>query len=276
MNNDDQREFWATQSNWVTYQDAMDKTLAPVLDLVIDRAGLLPGQSVLDIGCGTGASLLAAVDRVGPSGHVTGADISPALLDLAQDRTKAHANIALQEADAAQDDLTGPYDALISRFGVMFFSDTAGAFAHIRRALKPGARLTMATWAPPPQNPFFMTPAKAAQAVLGEMPKSDRTLPGPFAMEDPNRIIPMFEAAGLSDVACDPVALDLTPAGNRTDLVELSMRIGPAPGVMRHHEASAEDAQKVHDALYDAFSAFETVDGTLRIPAVINLYTATA
>ena len=275
MSNAEQKDYWTAQTSWVSQQEAMDQNLGPVLDLVLERAQLRPGQSVLDIGCGTGASLLAAATHVGVNGHVEGVDISASLLELAKDRTADYAHISVREADAAADDLGGPYDAMISRFGVMFFADTTGAFAHIRRALKPGAQLTFAAWAPPAQNPYFMAPAQAAQSVLGKMPKADRTLPGPFAMEDPERIIPMLSAAGLTEIACDPVPLHLQPSGSLADVARLCLLIGPPAGAIRHFDADADQIDAVHAAVMEALSPFETPQG-LRLPAVINLYTAIA
>lgn len=276
MSNADQEEFWSTVAGhkWVDQQDQMDRLLQPVLDLVMDNANLAPGARVLDVGSGTGASVAAAVARVGPAGHVTGLDISDTMLDLARTRLEGHPNTTCLKADAQTHAFTPQsFDALISRFGVMFFADTTAAFANMAASLTPGATLTMAAWGPAPQNPYFMLAAAAATDVFGPMEKVDRTLPGPFAFENSDRIIPMLEASGLRDVRCEAIDLHLTPVGDLKDVTHMLCEIGPAERALRHFEASAADRVRVTDALAARMAPFESAAG-VRIPALINLYRA--
>lgn len=276
MSNADQKDFWAGQSgaNWVRLQADMDKLLQPVTDLVLERAALSRGARVLDVGCGTGASVIAAAGHVGQAGHITGIDISDVMLDLARVRLADYPNTACLQADAQTHGFApAAFDAMISRFGVMFFADTTAAFANIARALAPGAAITMASWAPPAQNPYFMLPAAAATQILGPMEKVDRTLPGPFAFENETRIIPMLQAAGLIDVTMEPVPLYLTPRGNVAQVAELCCQIGPATRALTHFDASDADHARLHDAIADRLAEHETPQG-VRIPATINLYQA--
>lgn len=273
MNNADQAEFWAAQTSWIHHQAAMDKLLDPVLDLVLTQAQLQPGEHVLDIGCGTGASVLAAANAVGAAGHVRGVDISPALLQSARDRAAGRTEISLLCADAQSEPLGTGYDALISRFGVMFFEDTPAAFARLAQALKPGARLVMAAWGPAHENPYFMQAAVASREVLGEMPKVDRTLPGPFAFEDAARVQKDLAAAGLQDISVTPHRLDLTPAGGLPEFAELSLAIGAAASAVRHFDATPSQIATLRTAILARFAEFEKPEG-LRIPALINLITA--
>lgn len=278
MSNADQEEFWSTSAGeaWVSQQLQMDALMQPVLDLVMDRAALRPGNRVLDVGCGTGASVLQAAEAVGPDGHVTGLDISPTMLALAQSRLGEHPNTALLQADAQTHGFEpGAFDALISRFGVMFFEDTTAAFANMAKALRPGAPLTMAAWGPAPQNPFFMKPAAIATEILGPMEKTDRTLPGPFAFEDRDRIIPMLQTAGLADVSAEPVNLHLTPTGTPHEMAEVLCQIGPAERALRHFEPPEAQRDRVAAALADWLSSHETENG-LEIPALIYVYQAKA
>jgi len=278
MSNADQEEFWSTVAgqSWVTLQLEMDAMLQPVLDLVLQRAALPVGARVLDVGCGTGASVLQAADHVGSEGHVTGLDISQTMLDLARSRLSDYSNTNCLKADAQIHafDAQG-YDTLISRFGVMFFDDTTAAFSNMARALAPGAPLTFAAWGPAPQNPYFMQPAMISSQILGPMDKMDRTLPGPFAFEDDQRIIPMLRAAGLQDVSVDPVSLHLTPPGTAQKTAELMCMIGPAERTLSHYEATDTDRARLVTALADWLTTCET-DRGIEIPALINLYQAKA
>ncbi|WP_208352981.1 class I SAM-dependent methyltransferase [Pseudaestuariivita rosea] len=269
MSNADQAEYWAAQTGWVAHQKQMDLTLAPVLDLLLKHAALRPGERVLDIGCGTGNSTLAAA---AVADHVTGLDISPTLLDLA--RTRAVDNVSFTEADAQTYRFRPDYDAVISRFGVMFFNDTTAAFRNILTALKPGGRLTLTAWGPPHLNPWFMEPAAVAAAHLGDPPKTDRTLPGPFAFENADRVLPMFGAAGVQTAECQAIPLTLA-AGSLPDAAELCTHIGPARRVLNHFEGSEDDRLTIRAGIADVFAKYDTVGG-LQIPAVINLYTGQA
>ncbi|MEM8578924.1 MAG: methyltransferase domain-containing protein [Pseudomonadota bacterium] len=272
--NADQADFWAGATSWVDHQAAMDGVLAPVLDALLARADLQPGWDVLDIGCGTGASTLAAAQAVGPAGSVTGLDISPALLGLARDRTEGLPNVTLIEGDAQ----THPFapasaDAVISRFGVMFFADTTAAFANIARALRPGATMSLAAWGPAPQNPWFMLPAKVARARLGTPPKVDRTLPGPFAFEDANRTHSMLTDAGL-DVSIDTVELTLDGGPSPAEAAALCTRIGPAASILRQFEGTEDDRQAIAAGIASEMAQWH--QGHVHIPACIHLITAHA
>lgn len=276
MSNADQEEFWAGDAGdkWVALQGQMDTLLQPVLDLVLDQADLPAGAHVLDVGSGTGASVAQAADVVGPAGHVTGLDISDTMLNLARARLQAYPNTTCLKADAQTHTfMRESFDVMISRFGVMFFADTTAAFANIASALTPGAPMTCAAWGPVSQNPYFMEAAAAAKDVFGPMDKVDRTLPGPFAFEDPGRIIPMLQAAGLRDVTCDPHDLHLHAPGDLRALADLLCQIGPADRALRSFEADADARARLVDALMERFARFQG-QSAVEIPAQINLYHA--
>lgn len=131
-----------------------DRMLAPFNDAVLDAA-IEPGFSVLDVGCGAGASTFAAAERIG-HGAVIGVDRDPALIELAHARMATrhlHASVSFMNADASTVDLpAGSFDALISRFGMMLFDDPEAAFAHLGQRLRPGGRMSYVTWTEPAAN----------------------------------------------------------------------------------------------------------------------------
>lgn len=276
MTNADQEEFWTTDAGekWVALQAQMDALLQPVNDLVFAHAQLSQGARVLDVGCGTGASVAQAAQIVGPEGHVTGLDISDTMLALARARLRDHPNAHCLKADAQTHAFDAhSFDTMISRFGVMFFEDSTQAFANMARALTPAATLTFAAWGPAPQNPYFMDAAAVATQILGCMEKTDRTLPGPFAFEDSARVIPMLAAAGLKDITCQPHEVGLTAQGDAREVAHLLTQIGPADRALRHFNPSAEDRARLLDALEAKMRQYEGPDGIV-IPALINLYQA--
>lgn len=274
--NADQQDFWsnAAGDKWVAQQAAMDTLLAPVLDLVLDTAALQSGDHVLDIGCGAGTSTAQAAAIVGATGHAKGADISAPLLSHAQNSFKA-ANLSWLHADAQTHSFAPQqFDAMISRFGVMFFANTTDAFANIRKSLKPNAEITMAAWGPAADNPWFMDPAKAARAQLGPMPKTDRTLPGPFAFEDPARTITQLTTAGLYNVTCTTHQLALTSHGDAKAAADLCCVIGPADRAIAHFDATPAQQRDLRDTIAAQFETYQS-DAGLQIPASIHLYQAT-
>ena len=118
--NKDQAEYWGAAQKWIDYQGNLDTTLEPVLTRTLDAARLTPGEAVLDIGCGTGASIIAAARQVGAGGHVLGADISELLLNRAEKRLAdaGVANANLLRVDAQEHGFeSAAYDVVISPGG---------------------------------------------------------------------------------------------------------------------------------------------------------------
>lgn len=275
--NEDQRVFWEGFAvKWVDQQSELDALMAPVLDGVFERAALAPGQRVLDIGCGTGTSSLRAVDAVGATGSVLGVDISEPMLQRARTLAKDSSNLSFETADAA--DFAFPdngFDAVISRFGVMFFADPVKAFVNIRRAMGPGARLTMAAWSMLDRNPWFSVPMYAAKERLGAPPAVDPDAPGPLAFRDIERVTGILAAAGFAAIEGEYRDLMLTPTGDLPQVAMQASSIGPVTRTMDHFEGTEEDLKAIARKVETGFSDFETSLG-LRIPAGINFFTATA
>ncbi|MEX0286538.1 MAG: class I SAM-dependent methyltransferase [Paracoccaceae bacterium] len=277
--NADQQDYWANSpggQKWITLEDQLDAALGPVLDLVLNHAQLRSGERVLDIGCGTGASLLAAAQQVGPEGHVMGADISAPFVDRALARAQAAgmAHVSARVVDAQTEAFEADsVDAIISRFGVMFFEDSVAAFANMAKALRPGGRMVFAAWGQLRNNPWFLVPHLAAVERLGQPPKTDRNAPGPLAFHDLDRVQGMFQAAGLL-VQAQAETVQLTPAGGIDGAASLCMKVGPAVRTIAHFDGTAEDEAAIQDAVKARFVGLST-DDPFHLPAEINLFHAT-
>lgn len=276
----EQANHWSGPSGetWVARQPFFDALMAPVLDLLIDRAGLRAGARVIDIGCGTGASLLAAARAVGPAGHVTGLDVSAPMLDLARQRV---AGAGRRQVDCLLEDAQvhpfppGAADHVISRFGVMFFADPVAAFANIATGLRPAGRLHFVCWAGLPRNPWFRDPIEAAKAVVGAPPPGDPRAPGPMAFSEMGYVTDILRAAGLREIAIETVEIDLTPPGALADVVSFAASDGPAGRLVREQGGTEADIAAIEARLTEKMAVYDTPHG-LRVPALLHVVSARA
>ena len=271
-----QAAYWkqAGGQAWVDLQDLMDRLNQPICDAVVAAGFPGAGGAVLDIGCGAGATTLAMARRVGPTGRSVGVDVSAPLLAAARTsaQTQGIANAAFLEGDAQTFDLgTAAYDAAISRFGVMFFSDFDLAFANLRRALRPGAKLAFACWRGPADNPLAGAPVEAAAPFLPPLPQSDPDAPGRWAFAKPDRVRGILTRSGWRDIDITP--LDVPTPIALDDLMTLSLRMGPLGTVLQQADEATQ--AKVRTAVAERLAAYET-DGVVAMSSACWLVTARA
>lgn len=208
---------WAGEmgARWLANLAGFEATIAPVGEALLARAGFRPGERVIDIGCGGGATSLAIARAVAPTGTVLGVDLSAGLGGESARRAAAAglANARFQCADAATvapED--APFDRLCSRFGSMFFADPVPAFTHLRRLVRPGGRIDLAVWAAPKDNPWMQQGMAVAREHL-DLPLPVPRAPGPFAFAEPAYLGETLAAAGFSAVAFAPVEGELALGG---------------------------------------------------------------
>lgn len=274
--NRDQAALWndASGRTWADMQGLLDRMLQPFADRLVADAFPGEGRWVLDVGCGAGATTLAMARRLGPQGLCLGVDISAPLVAAAKARAEAEdlESAGFVEADAQTYRFDpGVFDAVISRFGVMFFEDPEAAFANIRKGVRPDGDLTFAAWRSPAENPLVTTVARAAAPLLPPTPPPIPNAPGQFGFADGERTRGILEAAGWRDVEVKP--LDMRQTVPEADLMAYVTRLGPVGGALRN----ADDATKakVTAALKDAIQPF-VQDGEARFTSACWLVTARA
>ncbi|MDN7874927.1 class I SAM-dependent methyltransferase [Burkholderia aenigmatica] len=227
---------WNGQSGerWVANQARLDAMVAVFGQAAMEAAAPATGERVLDIGCGAGASSLVLAARVGAGGHVLGVDISEPLIDRARALAPQDTPALFQLADASIAELPeGAFDILFSRFGVMFFDDPAAAFAHMRRALKPGGRVAFVCWRGAAENDWVRLPLGALKGIVPPSALPDPEAPGPFSFGDRARVARILTAAGLTDIAIAPFDASVPFGEGRTrdaaidDAVKMTLEVGP-------------------------------------------------
>ncbi len=231
--NEYQRERWngIDGEYWTSHQDRLDRTLTPVLAPLLAFAAPRAGSTVIDAGCGCGATTIELARAVGPSGRVIAIDLSGPMLAVAAQRLRPFAHATCRLGDATElplGDLGA--DLIVSRFGVMFFGDPVAAFANLRTALAQGGRLRFACWRPIQENPWLQIPLHAVYEHVPRLPKPDPEEPGPFSLGDPARVTRILTAAGFSAAAFTPldIEMDLAAGGTLDDAVLQSSAMGPA------------------------------------------------
>lgn len=232
-----QIDYWNANvgRTWAQFQDQLDRQISPLGLEALRALAPVAGERILDVGCGCGQTTFDLSTRVGPGGQVTGIDISEPMLEVARTRKRSDAGAAplFIRADAQIADLgEGVFDAVFSRFGVMFFSDPTAAFANLRKALKPGGRLAFVCWRPYAENIWMRAPMEAAQPFLPSMPATDPTAPGPFAFADPQRVRSILETAGYGDVTIEPFETNIGGA-SLEDTLKLTFQVGPLGSALR-------------------------------------------
>lgn len=250
--------------HWATNADRYTRMLSDFEDIVTTEASYVPGERVLDVGCGSGDLTLAAARVVGGSGSVHGVDLSPAMLAVANARAAAEGvdNVTFEAADASTFRPEGAgFDVAVSRFGVMFFDDPTGAFAHLRSFMVPDGRLAFVCWQDLFANDWMIVPGAAVAEVLPLPVGDDSTAPGAFAFADPERVTAILADAGFRQPVATPVAADLWMGDSAADAVRLMRTTGLGRAVFENAPPDLE-AEAVERATA-ALVPYESPEGVL-------------
>jgi len=231
---------------WVAADAALDQMFAPFNDLLADGVA---GGRVLDVGCGTG-STTAALARRGAG--CVGIDPSAPMLAAARARmVREGLSADFIQADA-QTHMFAPeqFDAVISRFGVMFFADPMAAFVNLRRAVR--GRLRFAAWRAAAENPFLTMAECAAAPLLPDIMVPAPGSPGPFAFADRDRIFSILKSSGWSAITVE--SIDVACCFTEMELENYLAVMGPVGRALQQVDEGTRTC--VMDAVRPAFDRF--------------------
>jgi SAM-dependent methyltransferase len=265
----DSRKRWDAQAaGWESRRDMLRASTMPVAAWMIDAIDPQPGHTLLELAAGTGDTGLLAAELIEPGGTLICSDFAPEMLAVARRRADELGirNVRFKQIDADTSidlDAAG-LDGVLCRWGYMLLADPEGALRETRRVLRPGARVALAAWAAPEDNPWSALPlGEMVSRGLVEPPPSDG--PGQFAWARESVIAEHLEAAGFGEHHVE--ALEFTyDFRSAADWWAAACDFSHwfAEAVER---ASDDEIAAVSDALDRHAERFTAGDGTVSLPA---------
>jgi SAM-dependent methyltransferase len=258
---------------WVAREEFQNAALAAHTEAMLAAADVQPTDHVLDVGCGTGDTTRQAA-RLATDGDALGVDLSTGMLARGRERAAEErlTNVTFEQADAQVEPFADArFDVVISRFGVMFFSDPVAAFANLARATRPGGRLALVVWQPFAGNEWVEAP-RAALAVGRDLPPIPEDVPGPFGLADPDRVRRILADAGWSAVELGDVRVPYDYGVEPATAAQHASEIG----VFREILEGLDDARTAQamDALTATMTEHVTSEGRIALDSKVWVISA--
>ena len=276
--NKNQKDFWSGKGGdiWVERQNAMDTMLSPLGEAALNKLNFNEEENVLDIGCGCGHTTLNIAKRIGPSGNVTGLDISEPMLIRAKESAveMSITNTLFKCVDVQTEDLGDQiYSAAFSRFGVMFFEDSIAAFKNINKSLISGGYLSFVCWQSPAVNPWQSLFIQEVKKFL-DLPSPPPRSPGPFAFMESEYVSSILEESKFQDITIEGHEAEVNMFSGRSlsDSVKDYISINPVVTQMLKESSENQIAEIVNSGI-EAFSPYYSEKGLI-FPSATWLVTA--
>jgi ubiquinone/menaquinone biosynthesis C-methylase UbiE len=276
-------EAWNTVlfDKYLRYKHLFTEGLATHSEHILSRRSYQPGMKILDIGCGFGDSTVNIAKAVGKSCEVTGMDCSERFIAAAkQDAAEGDVkNVRYFAADAATDDLGGPYDEVFSRFGTMFFNLPGIAMKNIRQTLKPGGKFTQVVWRKREDNAWLHDAEKCVKKIVPVISHDETDAvhcgPGPFSMAGPDMVSEMLQIVGFEGISFERFDTEIMIGKDIDEAIDFTMTYGPAGEIIRLAGEEGERLKpEVRTALRKVLSGHVREDKSVWAPSSSWIITA--
>jgi SAM-dependent methyltransferase len=244
--------------------DRVEALNGPFGAVMLDAAGLRPGEHVLDVGCGCGATTVDAARGLNPGGSAVGIDITRPLIAVARQRAAAAGvdNVEFVEGDAENHPFPeASFDVVISRFGIMFFADPEAAFANLARATRPGGRLAVVCPADPLQSEWIAIAFAAAAQHVGFPDLGPPGAPGTFAFADGERLDHTIRAGGYDEVTLEVVTRPVRLGDDANDVTTFITSLPEA--IKLFADKPEQNVAAAIEALRDALAPHARPEGVV-------------
>lgn len=248
--------------HWADHADHYDRAVAGYREDLAVVAAVRPDDAVLDVGCGNGATTIAAA-QAAHEGSALGVDLSARMLETARARAAAAgvSNARFQQADAQVHEFGAQaFDLVLSRFGAMFFSDPAAAFTRLAAATRPSGRLALLAWQGLADNEWLRE-IRTALAAGRELPGPGAGTPSPFGLSEPAWVRRLLLGSGWVNVDAEPVERPMRFGSDAADALAFLRGTGAVIGLLQ--DLDVETARRAEADLHQRLAAHETPDGVL-------------
>lgn len=269
-----QRQSWdRVAPAWDKWDKNLEQSLTFVSYRLIGDARICPGQRVLDLGCGTGYPSILAAQAVGSKGTVVGIDLSENMLAVARRKAGESGvkNISYHAKDVTSLSYdAASFDAVISRFCLMFLPDIHGALKEIARVLKKRGYFSAAVWSTPDKNPFIRIPMEVLKKFI-EIPAPLPDQPGIFRLAKPGDLLGMINSAGLTGMADEEITGETifdSAEDYLANVKELAAPLQPLFAKLTTEQREAADSE-----IRSAVSRYQSLD-KIALPMVFRMVVA--
>lgn len=260
-------KFWneILVPKFVKYKHVLVGGLSHHSDAIFPTLEVNAGERILDVGCGFGDTACMLAERVGPTGEVVGIDCCDAFMADGRKEAaeKGLGNVTFVEGDVEIYPFEADFDMVFSRFGTMFFSNPVAAMKNMRRALKPGGRMTLIVWRDRADNHWGTVPKEVLLRHLPEPGDDAQTCgPGPFSQADREMVTGQLRAAGFEEIGFERVDAPFRTGLSVEDAINFQLAVGPAGEIYREAGALAHEKHDVIMAdLAEAYRPYVRDDG---------------
>lgn len=229
-----QRQDWdSVAEGWKKWWKPIEESVQVVSDRLVELAQIKQGDKVLDVATGIGEPAVTVAKRVIPDGKVTAIDISSKMVAIANQKAKENGLenvIEFKETDA-ESLPSSTFDAIVSRFGLMFFPDLPNALRTMHEALTPAGRMAAAVLSSPQKVPFLSLPLNIIMKETAASPPS-QGVPGPFSLADANALREKFEQAGFHDTKIEQDIMNIKLKTPEEYSTFIRATVGPARSML--------------------------------------------